>query len=196
MKNIIAILVPSLESRVDNWHNLLEALSAQIKANDLTDEIKIISNVDNGSKSIGQKRNELIDDAVAGGFEYVAFFDDDDSPGDEYISEIWNGAKFGYDVVSLRGQITTDGGEPFLFEHSIKYQAYRTVMNDHAPIRYERYPNHLNCMILSVAKLFKFPETNHGEDTNFATQVFKSGLLRRECFSRKIIYFYKYKSNK
>lgn len=195
MNKTLAILVPTLESRLDSWHTLLEILAKQIGALDLHDKIKIMSNIDNGEKSIGQKRNELIKQAVRGDFDYVAFFDDDDLPGENYISVLWNGIKYGADVVSLRGMITTDGNDPKIFEHSIKYSAYHTNP-DSNKIKYERYPNHLNCMKLSIAKKFKFPEIDHGEDTNFATQVFKSGLLKKEYFSDQIIYKYLYQSNK
>jgi len=195
MNKKLAILIPSLESRVDAWHDLLEALTKQINDNGLTGKVEIISNIDDGTKSIGQKRNELIKSAMRGEFDYVAFFDDDDAPGENYIKILWRGIRCGADVVSLRGIITTDGNDPQTFEHSIRYSRYHTNPVGYK-IRYERYPNHLNCMKLSVAALFPFPEIDHGEDTNFATQVFNSKLLKKEYFTNEIIYQYKYNSKK
>ena len=61
---------------------------------------------------------------------------------------------------------------------------------------YERYPNHLNCIKSSIAKQFKFPEINFGEDTLWADKVFKSGLIKTEHFIDKVIYHYKYITNK
>jgi hypothetical protein len=97
------------------------------------------------------------------------------------------------DCLSLRGVITFDGHEPKIFEHSIKYSEYRTTAN---VITYERYPNHLNVIKSSIAKQFTFPEINFGEDTDWATQINKSGLLKKEVYIEEIIYYYKYVSNK
>ena len=94
----------------------------------------------------------------------------------------------------MTGVITWDGNNPEVFEHSIKYKAYRT--NDTGPIKYERYPNHLNIIRSDIAKQFRFPEINHGEDTDFATQIFKSGLLKKETTIDGVMYHYDYKAKK
>jgi hypothetical protein len=193
-----AILIPSLESRVGSWHNLLELLTTQIQALNVSNQFEIISNIDLGIKSIGKKRNELIHQAVRDGFDYIVFFDDDDYPGAKYIETLKNGMDNNVDVVSLRGWYWVDDNLDGVFEHSLKYKSYETKsINDiNNDVKYERYPNHLNCMKLSIAKQFPFPEINHGEDTNFATRIFKSGLLKTEHHCEHIIYHYKFKSNK
>ena len=80
-----------------------------------------------------------------------------------------------------------------IFEHSIDYKEYKTNPPTFA-ITYERYPNHLNVIKTDIAKQFKFPEISFGEDTSFATQVFKSGLLKTEGYIGDVIYHYKYKT--
>lgn len=192
-QNRLAILIPSLIDRMDSWAHLLECLGKQINEHAARDRIKIFSNIDNGQKTIGTKRNELIQTAIKNGFEYVVFFDDDDVPGENYIKNILKGMDLNVDVVSLRGVLTNNGNNPEIFEHSIKYKTYKTNENG-SKIKYERYPNHLNCMKLEIAKQFPFPEINHGEDTNFATQVFKSGLLKKEYYSDNIVYHYQYQT--
>ena len=63
-------------------------------------------------------------------------------------------------------------------------------------VKYERYPNHLNCIRASIAKQFKFPEegpiANHGEDTAWATQLHLSRLLKTEFEINEILYHYDY----
>jgi len=191
-----AILIPSLVERMDSWHNLLETLHHQIALAGANNQFDIITNIDDGTKSIGQKRNELITQATRSGFDYVAFFDDDDQPGEKYIEVLKAGIESAADVVSLRGHYIVDGVLDGVFEHSIKYNAYRTNNEVLNGIKYERYPNHLNCMKLSIAAQFKFPEINHGEDTNFATQAYRSGLLKKEYRTNEIIYKYLYNSKK
>ena len=183
----LSILIPSLHSRTDIFCNLINELHKQ-----KTNEVEIISLIDSGEMSIGEKRNELVKCAKG---EYIAFVDDDDSISLNYISHLLEGIESGVDCCSLRGVITWDGIRPEIFEHSIKYNEYKTNISGEA-ITYERYPNHLNCIKSSIVKQFKFPEINHGEDTDFATQIFQSGLIKTEHFIDEVIYHYQYKSNK
>ena len=155
------------------------------------ESVQIILYTDDGTKTIGAKRNQLLEWARG---EYLCFFDDDDSPSKDYIKLIMEGIATGKDCVSLRGVITWDGERPELFEHSIKYPAYAT--NDTGAIKYERFPNHLNAIKSSIAKQFKFAEINHGEDTDFATQIKNSGLIKTEHYIDSVIYHYNFKTNK
>lgn len=182
----LAILIPSLDSRADYLQRLLTALDKQIKRARAVWAVQIVILQDNGTKSIGQKRNELLQEGCKRA-EYVAFFDDDDMPADNYISELLKGIETGADCCSLRGVMLTNGENPELFEHSIKYNAWKTTNN---PIKYERYPNHLNCIKSSIAKQFKYPEVDHGEDKAFSDQLHKSGLIKTEHFINNIIYTY------
>lgn len=144
--------------------------------------------------SIGAKRNRLLDSAEG---EYIAFIDDDDTVSDNYVQLLMEGIEKGVDCCSLRGIITEDGQNPLIFEHSLKYKAYRTVTDSSVyDVRYERYPNHLNCIKASIAKQFRFPEKNHSEDTEWATMIHKSGLLKTEHVIPTVIYNYEYVSRK
>jgi|SRR6478736_1293651 len=134
--------------------------------------------------SIGEKRNSLLDRAKG---RFVEFCDDDDRPGDTYISSTMIGIEKDADCCSLKGIMTTNGKDRRTFIHSIKYKEYREFNGI-----FERFPNHLNCIRASIAKQFKFPETNHGEDTDWATQIFKSGLIKTEFWIDDVIYFYEY----
>lgn len=144
--------------------------------------------------SIGAKRNRLLDNAEG---EYVCFIDDDDLVSENYVSLLMDGINKGVDCCSLKGIITEDGKNPLIFEHSIVYHEYRTVTNSPpGEVRYERYPNHLNCIKASIAKKFRFPEMNHGEDADWATQIHKSGLIQTEHYIQEVIYYYEYISKK
>lgn len=174
-----------------------EELYRQIFQLGLSEDIEICINIDDGTKTKGQKRNEAL--KIAAG-KYVVFMDDDDMPGPKYIEELMVGINQDVDCVSLRGRMTTDGHNPEIFEHSIVYNEYRTVplAGDETAkaIKYERYPNHLNCIKADIAKRFKFPLINHGEDTAWATEVYKSGLIKTEYRTKHVIYQYLYRSKK
>jgi glycosyltransferase involved in cell wall biosynthesis len=198
MKPLLNILILHTPDRQDFLRRLNAILDPQ-----LTKDVKVLID-DSRYKKIGRKRNELM--ARADG-KYIAFIDDDDRISDKYIQLLMQGIKKDVDCCSLRGVITEDGKRPFLFEHSIKYSEYRTnedvVMdldmlgwNQQNKVRYERYPNHLNCVKREIAKQFPFPETNHGEDTDYATQMFKAGVLKTEYEINETIYYYDYISRK
>lgn len=151
-------------------------------------DIEVLVCDDNGYYSIGSKRNTLLEWAKG---DYLCFFDDDDLPGETYIEEMMNAINGGYDCCELIGEITIDGEHPKLFKHFLGCEKY-----DEIDGVYVRYPNHLNCIKSDIAKQFKFPDFSHGEDTDWATQIHKSGLLKTMYPVNKIIYHYKYRSIK
>lgn len=138
--------------------------------------------------SIGYKRNQLLQKATG---QYIAFIDSDDRISSDYIEQVMEGIKKGVDCCSLMGLISFDGKNSKPFEHSIKNDRY---WEDDK--KYYRYPNHLNCIKADIAKRFTFPETMHGEDTDWATQLHKSGLLKTEHEILDTIYYYDYRTNK
>jgi glycosyltransferase involved in cell wall biosynthesis len=182
---ILSILIPTIKKREMFFNDLMANLLEQIGNSDV--EILVDKSE---TDSIGTKRNELLRGASG---EYVCFFDDDDLPGKDYISTLLEAIEINPDCVSLRGIMTTNGSNPEIFEHSLKYKSWRTTNNK---IKYERYPNHLNCIRADIAKQFKFPEINHGEDYDWSKRLHESGLLKTEYYTDKILYYYRYLSNK
>ncbi len=185
----LSILIPSLISRAEQLNILRQELNRQ--AIDYAGKVEILTYTDNGEESIGRKRNELLDRAYG---EYVCFIDDDDEVSKDYISKVMEAIKWTPDCCSLIGCRTVDGENPEIFEHSIRYKEYKT--NKVGAVTYERYPNHLNVIKSSIAKKFRFPEISYGEDTDWATQIFESGLLKQEIEIKGVIYHYQFKSNK
>lgn len=184
---LLSILIPTMDERKYSFKKLCERLRASCDYERLQ-EIEIISDDRGRYVSIGKKRNDLL--KLAKG-KYVCFFDDDDKPDDNYVNKILKAISTDPDCVSLKGIITINGKDPEIFEHSIKYSAYKTTNNQ---VKYERYPNHLNTIRASIAKQFKFPEINFGEDTDWATQIYKSGLIKTEAYIPDVLYYYQYKT--
>jgi glycosyltransferase involved in cell wall biosynthesis len=182
----LSILICTIPQRAQFFDRLWKILEPQE-----TEETEIIYN-DHRFHSIGRKRNDLLEQSRG---QYICFIDDDDRVSDNYVKLLMEGINKGVDCCSLKGIITEDGQNPLVFEHSIKYNAYKTNENGHE-VRYERYPNHLNAIRSDIAKRFRFQEISHGEDTEWATQIHKSGLLKTEHYIPEVIYHYEYRSKK
>lgn len=179
----LSILICGLEGREKSRRELLSTLASQY----IGDEVEILQYVDDGKIKIGDKRNELM--SLAKG-DYVCFIDDDDMVSKDYILKLLTAIEKNPDCCSLMGVMTWNGIYPQVFEHSIQYKEYKTI--EDADIMYERYPNHLNAIKSSIAKQFIFPSVTHGEDTDWATQIHRSGLLKTEVEIPGIIYHYQY----
>ena len=199
----LSILVCSLWERVVYLGKLIETFEKQLSKRISVDQeqydgyeiirfnyedVEIVCCIDNRKLSIGHKRNMLLE--IANG-EYEAFFDDDDQPTDIYIEEVMEGINKGVDCCSLVGIITTDNKNPKIFRHYLECEKYDEVNGE-----YIRHINHLNVVRTSIARQIKFPEKNFSEDTDWAVALKKSGLLKTQHEISKVIYTYKYISNK
>lgn len=183
----ISLLIPTIKSHT----KFLTWLKAELWSQMLPypGEIEIIED-DDEDANVGLKRNRLLERATG---EYLAFIDADDFIGQTYIQRMIECADGGYDCASLKGLYSVDGVHDGIFEHSLKYDEWKTTNNE---IKYERFPNHLNCIKSNIAKKFKFPEKSYGEDFDWSTQIHESGLLKTEYYIEEVIYFYRFISKK
>ena len=180
----LSVLICTIEKR----KTLFKVLKARLEEQARNYDVQILSKCDAGQMSIGEKRNWLLDHAKG---EWLCFVDDDDWIDSEYISKILEDLEREPDCVQMIGIMNTNGFNEKRFEHSVKHLYYF----EQDGIFY-RPPNHLNPIRSSIAKQFRFPETNHGEDTDWALQIRNSGLLVTESAIDKPIYHYRYSSVK
>lgn len=178
----LSILICTIPKRAAMFGRLMSELWSQVLP--FAGEVEIMAD-DNATDSIGMKRNRLLQKATG---VYVCFIDDDDNISVNYIELLIGAIESGCDCASLKGVYSVDNRYDGIFEHSIMYNEWRTTGNE---IKYERYPNHLNMIRASIAQQFKFPEINHGEDADWSTQIFKSGLLKTEYYIDDILYYYR-----
>ena len=181
----LSILVCTILERKTVFNVLIAELNKLRGGNS---EVEILSECDNREMSIGAKRNLLLSKAKG---DYVCFVDDDDWIDSEYISKILAALADNPDCVQMIGMMNTDGFNLKRFEHSIDHFEYFENYDV-----YYRYHNHLNPIKRDIAIQFKFPESNFGKDTNWATQIRDSGLLKIEASIDKVIYHYRYSSRK
>lgn len=98
----LSILTPTIPSREKQLKALSEKLAKQI--GDLPVEHLILS--DNRKRSIGEKRQSLVD--IANG-EYIAFCDDDDDVSPDYVSELLKAIETRADVITFNQKAIYNG---------------------------------------------------------------------------------------
>ena len=171
----LSILICSITERAKLLHRLLVHLKVQ-----MSDEVEIITEIDNREMTIGEKRNKLL---LRASGDYVAFVDDDDLVSDDYISKILAAIKTKPDCCSLQGEITHHG-KVDIFLHSIEYNHWFEKCGI-----YYRCPNHLNAIKRSIVSQVGFASKNSGEDFDFSMKVFPL-LKTEEKISGTIYYYY------
>ena len=108
MNPLLSILTPSIPSRLQRlgmdcqW--LMSQLNEQI--GDLPVEHLVLC--DNRARSIGAKRQALVD--IARG-QYITFVDDDDDVSDDYVASLLRAAETGADVITFRQRAIYNGLE-------------------------------------------------------------------------------------
>ena len=182
----LSILIPTIPKRSGLLRRLLTILNAQ-----KTDEVEIITNSDDGRKSIGRKRNELLEAAKG---EYVVFIDDDDEVTKDYIPLILQAIKKKPDVVCFNGWMTTNGQQRKDFYFSLNYPYSQVELK--GKFVYLRYPNHLCPMRRELVQKIPFDNISLFEDFNWATTIHKQQILKKQVIIPDFIYHYQYRTIK
>lgn len=182
----LSILVCSLESRAGLLGALLRHLTQQIHPHG--QEAEVLVDVDNGEKSIGAKRNDLLSRANG---RYVAFVDDDDWVPEYYVSDILAALHDNPDVdcLGFRGVVAVDGGQPSEFIHSLECKDWYVREGV-----YYRTPNHLNPVRREIARDAGFPGISHGEDHDYSRGV--QNRAKSEVMLPRGMYHYSARTDK
>ena len=174
MNKILSVLTCTLYSRSSLFLKLNEHLKKQTKK---YPQVELLANLDNGEKSIGEKRNELLRSAKG---EYVVYVDDDDMVSDDYLYQILKAIHYKKtDCYGIVGYILKKR-----FIHSLKYKEW---FKDNET--YYRCPNHLNPIKKDLALEVGFANISQGEDHDFSKRILP--LLKTEIFIPSPLYFYR-----
>lgn len=183
---LLSIMIPTLPERKPMLLDLLTEITNQVIDTDVCVEVLVAS--DNKEYSCGHKREYMT--SLAQGI-YGWHIDDDDMIAPGALRQVIDAAGHNPDVIGLKGIMTTDGGHPRLFEHSLSHKSY--YEKDGV---YYRYPNHITPMKLDLMRQVPFPDKNNVEDDEWAKPMHERGLLKTEVKVTEPIYLYRYKSIK
>lgn len=176
-----SVLIPTIPGREASLQSLMAGIREKVGRLAPMLRIDIVLNFDNREKSIGQKREELLQGATG---KYMSFIDDDDQITDAYIEDLRDTILGEYHVMRLRGQI-----QQYTFTHSLENALSGMMAQGEV---FLRPPNHLNPMMTDVAKLVHFGNAIRGEDLDWTIRMSKRGFLEREFRSdpSRIHYIY------
>jgi hypothetical protein len=176
-----SVLIPTIPGREQSLERLLAGLREKVAR--LAPELRVeyCVNFDHREKSIGVKREELLQGAKG---KYMAFIDDDDDITDAYIEDFLSTMAGGFHVMRLRGKV-----QQYTFTHSTENLLTGPMAAGDA---FLRPPNHLNPMLTDVAKLFHFKDATRGEDLEWSIRLVRAGFLQTEYRSdlSRIHYLY------
>jgi glycosyltransferase involved in cell wall biosynthesis len=173
----LSILILTIPERAHLLEGLLDRLRPQITGKPV--EILLHRSA---TKSIGEKRNALLDMAKG---KWVVYIDDDDLVSRDYVDKILSALRTNPDCVGISGIIVTRGRER-QWHISLNHPGW--FETDKV---YYRSPNHISPVRRSLALQARFPETNHGEDAEYSRRLI--GLLKTEVKVEGNIYTYRYR---
>jgi hypothetical protein len=181
----LAILIPTIDGREPFLEAIRRELERQRQALPTPDDVVVLINKDDQTKTIGQKRNELMDAAVASGATHRAFIDDDDMISADYLAANLPGVHGGFDCNGLIGRYYVEGVYDRPFYHSLRYTHWWQDADG-----YYRNPNHLNVVKVDLIKHLRFQDKSFGEDGCFSEEIAREGMLKTEYPISQVIYHY------
>ena len=176
-----SILIPTLVERNETFNNLMDRILERKQRICPDLKIEFCISCDNREKSIGTKRQELLQGAKG---RYLSFIDDDDDVTDAYFEDALECIKGGFHTCRLRGTMAE-----YTFTHSVQNRLDTPLARGN---EFLRPPNHLNIMLSDMAKLVPFGNAKQGEDLDWTIRLARTGFIKTEYTSdhSRIHYIY------
>ena len=185
---LLSIGILTLSGREDYFNRLMHHI--KLAANKWAEQLEIVVAKDNREASVGTKRNQVLDQANG---KFVCFIDDDDMISANYFDDVMNTIiknKGEMDVIGFNGVYYINEKPYMIFKHSSKFNDHRTMENN-TIVQYRKC-NHLNPIKTKIARQVRYSEVSYGEDSDYSTRLYQSGLLKTETYLDTVLYHYLY----
>ncbi len=162
---LLSILIASVPNRRDKLDVLFNDLSKQSEP--YGDDVEILVFLDNKKRSIGLKRQALLD--IAKG-DYVTWIDDDDQPAPDYVDKAMEVLlSFQPDVITINQHVYINGNGAYHLTFKLGHEVNEEVGETPAT----RPPWHTCIWKRYKVKDCTFPDSMYGEDWAWAEQANK-----------------------
>ena len=188
MEILLTIAIPTLENRKGVFEELYQELKKQSEP--YGEQIEIISESDDGTLTIGGKRN-LLNQKAKG--KYIVQWDDDDWIHPNGIDMIMEGIKTDVDVVTFNNY--TDIKQWGKHQH---FHKFISLKNNPARTDYEKSeiycpPDQKSVLKTEIVRNIKFWNMNHAEDWYYMIDI--NPYLKTEHKIEEFIYLYMNRTN-
>lgn len=147
--------------------------------------VEVLYLVDNKKRTVGEKRNALLQ--IANG-DYVSFVDDDDEISHDYVDSLLASIETtGADVIVFPVKVTLNGEKEGIVRPSVRVTENEQYKPGGVTLR---RPIQIACWRRAVVKDVKFPDRMFGEDHLWGDAAAK--LVRSETLLEKVLYHYKW----
>jgi len=163
MNPILSILTPTIPARESRLAELSAEIMTQIEEGGFHGRIEHLSFCDNRTRSIGAKRQALVD--IARG-EYIAFVDDDDAISPDYVAKLLAAAAAKPDVITFRQEVTYNGATGIV-EFGLNHHDHPFKPGEVT----HRAPWHVCAWKREKILPCQFGESNYGEDIVWCMQA-------------------------
>jgi glycosyltransferase involved in cell wall biosynthesis len=176
----LSILICSLACRAEMLARLMARLSPQ-----LTTDVEVIREIDNGEMTIGDKRNKLLDRATG---DYVSMIDDDDLVADDYIPRILSALENNPDCVGFRSARYLNGERIGTCTYSLQSKRMIEQFDKDGQRQFVRTPGHLTPIKREHVLATRFMPWCTGEDRDMEKRILPR--LKTESFIDAELYDY------
>jgi glycosyltransferase involved in cell wall biosynthesis len=178
---LLSILTPTIKGREEQLLFLCQKIENQTNRKPV-EYVEHLALCDNRARSIGAKRQALVD--IARG-QYIAFVDDDDDVSEDYVSQLLTAIESNADVVTFQQRAIYNGLESTV--------SFRLGQGDGAFTPggiTKRDAWHVCAWKRDVVDGCQFLETNYGEDLAWCVQARKRA--RTELHIPQILHTYRH----
>lgn len=184
----LSILIPTITGREAQFNKLFNELNRQLQKDGIWNEVEIVTECDDRTMSIGNKRQLLLSRSYG---EYVVFIDDDDRVPEDYCVTLWKALKEnpGVDCIGFLQECVFDGGVPKSSCLSNRFSQWGQKVEGFDFVRTPFFPTPIKrklCMLIG------YKDLRWGEDYDFSVRLKDSGLIRAEHFINRVMYHYQY----
>jgi len=183
-KPVLSILIPTVPRRVRTFFpDLLTEIHRQIDATGA--KVEVLGLYDNKYKSVGEKRNWLLDMA---GAPFLTFVDDDDWIDLDFMSLIPPAVEANPDahVIVYDQSVTIDDGVGKRCIYGVEY-AYTDT-----PDLWTGLPAHTMTWRTEIARKERFPERNFEEDMAWVKRIVRHVDPAKQVRIPRVLYYYRH----